>query len=99
MAPDVADAAEGEHQPGIGQHVADHDPLDHRDRQSEAAGDVRKTTLTAVSSGTTEIPSPTSATRTRCIDGRVSVMAMPRQRCGQTPVAETRTGIQDSIGR
>ena len=40
MPPDVADPAESEHQPGMGQHIADDDPLDHRDRQAEAAGDV-----------------------------------------------------------
>ena len=40
VSPDVADPPEGEHQPGMGQHIADHDPLDHRDRQAEAAGDI-----------------------------------------------------------
>ena len=40
MSPDVADPPEGEHQPGMGQHIADDDPLDHRDRQAEAAGDI-----------------------------------------------------------
>ena len=40
VAPHIADAPEGEHQPGMGQDVADDDPLDHRDRQAEAAGNI-----------------------------------------------------------
>ena len=39
MAKDVADPAERQHQAGIGQHIADHHPLDHADRQTEAVGD------------------------------------------------------------
>ena len=42
MAPDIARPPEGQHQPGMGQHIADDDPLDHRERQAEAAGDIGK---------------------------------------------------------
>ena len=42
VAEHVADAAEAEQKACLRQHVTDHDPLDHRDRQVEAAHDVRE---------------------------------------------------------
>ena len=42
VAQHVADAAEHQHQRGIGERVGDHHPLDRRDRQSERARDERK---------------------------------------------------------
>jgi hypothetical protein len=39
VAENVADPSEGKHQAGIGQHIADDDPLDHLDREVEASGD------------------------------------------------------------
>jgi hypothetical protein len=42
VAEDVAGAAASQHQARIGQHIGDDHPLDHRDRQAEARGDVGK---------------------------------------------------------
>ena len=39
---DIADAAKGEQQASVSQHVGDDDPLDHHDRQTKALGDVGK---------------------------------------------------------
>ena len=40
VAEDVADPPKGEHQAGVGQDIADDDPLDHLDRQAEVRRDV-----------------------------------------------------------
>ena len=42
VAQHVADAAEHQHQRGVGKRVGNHHPLDRRDRQSERPGDVWK---------------------------------------------------------
>ena len=63
MAEDIAQPADAQHQAAIGQHVADDDPLDLRQGQAEMRGDRRKAMFSALSSGTTRVPRPTSSKR------------------------------------